>query len=164
MFTPATQIAVSSTFAGAALSGARLVDGTPKAFVFGDIKNERVSVSGFTGRITRLRFFDAPSYTGRTPASVTVYSSPNAQMSLRPADYSKIGIFALPVVGDAYENQTSPAAHPDAGDPVAHPSAVIGFCDLSGLAIPAGTKSLLLDLSKSDGYGDGLSEIQAFTH
>ncbi len=162
VFTPATQVAVSSTFAGAALSGARLADGTPKAFVFGDIKNERVSFSGFTGRITRLRFFDAPSYTGRTPASVTIYSSPDAQASLRPADYIKLGTFPLPVAGDAYEQQTSPAAHPDAGDPAARPSAVIGFCDLGGLAIPAGTKSLLLDFSKTDGDGDGLSEIQAF--
>jgi lysophospholipase L1-like esterase len=164
VFTPAAHVAVSSTFAGAALSGARLVDGTPKAFVFGDIKNERVSISGFTGRITRLRFFDAPSYTGRTPASVTIYSSPNVQTSLRPSDYAEIGTFPLPVVGDAYESQTLPAAHPDAGDPVAHPRAVIGFCDLGGLAIPACTKSLLLDFSKSDGYGDGLSEIQAFAH
>ena len=162
VFTPATKVAVSSTFAGAALSGSRLVDGTPRAFVFGDVKSERVSLSGWTGAIGRLRFFDAPSYTGRTPATVTIYSSPAAQASLNPADYVKLGAFPLPVVGDAYEGRTSPAAHPDAGDPVAHPAATIGFCDLAGLKVPAGTRSLLLDFSKSDGYGDGLSEIQAF--
>jgi len=163
LFTPAMTVTVSSTFAGVALAGARLVDGTPKAFVFGDIKSERVSFSGISGPITRLRFFDAPSYTGRTPAQVTVYASPAAQTSLYPSDYVSVGTFPLPVVGDAYEGRTDPPAHPDPGDPVAHPAATIGFCDLDGLKIPAGTRSLLLDFGKTDGDGDGLSEIQAFS-
>ncbi len=161
IFTPATHVAVSSTFQ-MPLPGARLVDGTPKAFVFGDIQSERVSLTGFTGPIGRLRFFDAPSYTGRTPATVTVYASPKAQSSLRPADYQKVGTYLLPVVGDAYEQRTSPAAHPDAADPVAHSEATVRFCDLDKLPIPAGAHSLLLDFSKAEGYGDGLSEIQAF--
>lgn len=161
LFTPAMTVAVSSAFQPP-LPGSRLVDGTPKAFVFGDIKSERVSLSGFTGSIGRLRFFDAPSYTGRTPATVTLYASPKAQSSLNPTDYQKVGTYPLPVVGDAYEQRTSPAQHPDAADPVAHPEATIGFYDLDKLPIPATSKSLLLDFSKSTNYGDGLSEIQAF--
>lgn len=161
LFTPATKVAVSSTFQ-TPLPGSRLVDGTPKAFVFGDIKSERASLSGFIGPIGRLRFFDAPSYTGRTPTTVTIYASPNAQSSLNTADYQKIGTYPLPVVGDAYEQRTSPAQHPDAADPVAHSEATLGFYDLDKLPIPATSKSLLLDFSKSTDYGDGLSEIQAF--
>ncbi len=162
LFSPADTVAVSSTFAGVALPGTRLVDGTPKAFVFGSPALERVSISGFHGPIGRLRFFDAPSYTGRTPGHVTVYCSPSAQTSLKPGDYGKVGAFVLPVVGDAYEDQTTPAAHPDADDPASHPAATVGFCDLGGLHIPPQTRSILLDFSKPGGDGDGLSEIQAF--
>ncbi len=161
LFTTAASVTVSSTF-NPPISGFRLVDGTPKAFVFGDIQSERVSVSGFTGPIGRLRFFDAPSYTGRTPATVTIYASPKAQSSVNTADYQKVGTYSLPVVGDAFEQRTFPAQHPDAADPFAHPKSTIHFCDLDKLPIPAGAHSLLLDFSKTDGYGDGLSEIQAF--
>ena len=162
LFRPADKVAVSSTLPGHALPETLLVDGTPKAFVFGSVGSERVSISGFHGPIGRLRFFDAPSYTGRTPGTVTIFCSPSVQTSLRQADYRKLGTFSLPVVGDAYENPTLPPAHPDAGDPFSHPAATIGFCDLDGLHIPPGTQSVLLDFSKLGGYGDGLSEIQAF--
>ena len=96
------------------------------------------------------------------PAQVTLSYSPSKQNSLSPGDYTKLGTYPLPVVGDVYETPTAPAAHPDAGDPVSHPTALIGFCDLDGLHIPPGTQSVLLDFSKSGDYGDGLSEIQAF--
>jgi len=162
VFSSSDTVTVSSTFAGSPLPGPRLVDGTPKAFVFGSPSSERVAISGFHGQIGRLRFFDTPSYTGRTPGHVTVYASPAPHGSLKPGDYSRIGDYPLPTVGNAYENQTSPAAHPDAADPASHPAATIGFYDLNGLHIPPGTQSLLLDFSKSSGDGDGLSEIQAF--
>ena len=162
LFSPVDTVVVSSTLAGQALPGARLVDGTAKAFVFGSVDSERAGISGFHGPIGRLRFFDAPSYTGRTPGTVTIFYSPSARTSLSQADYTKLGTFALPVVGDVYENKTLPAAHPDPGDPFSHPAATIGFCDLAGLHIPPGTQSVLLDFSKLGGYGDGLSEIQAF--
>ena len=160
LFSSSDMVAVSSAFAS--LPGSRLVDGTAKAFVFGSGSSERVSISGFHGPLGRLRFFDTPSYTGRTPGQVTIYYSPTRQSSLTPGDYQKMGVFPLPVVGDAYESKTQPAAHPDAGDPASHPAATIGFCDLNGLPLPPGTQSLLLDFSKSGGDGDGLSEIQAF--
>ena len=162
IFDPTDKVAVSNAFASAAFSGSHLVDGTNKAFVFGNASNERVSLSGFHRAIGRLRFFDTPSYTGRTPAQVTIYCSAAAQTSLNPGDYTKIGTFTLPVVGDTYANPTLPAAHPDASDPACHPAAAIDFCDLDGLSIPSGTRSLLLDFSKTGGDGDGLTEIQAF--
>jgi len=162
LFSLADKVIVSSTFAGAALPGSRLVDGTSKAFVFGSAGSERVSISGFHGPIGRLRFFDTPSYIGRTPGTVTIFYSLSVQTSLNQTDYRKLGTFTLPVVGDAYEHQTLPAAHPDAGDPVSHPAAVIGYCDLDGLSVPADAQSVLLDFSKLGGDSDGLTEIQAF--
>jgi lysophospholipase L1-like esterase len=162
VFSPATRVTVSNSFSGGAFSGAALVDGSNKAFVFGDAHNERVNLTGFNSAIGRLRFFDTPSYTGRTPGSVTVYYSASAQSSLTLGDYTKLGVFPLPAVGDVYEHPTSPVSHPDAGEPASHPAAVIGFCDLEGLKIPAGTQSVLLDFSKNGGDGDGLTEVQAF--
>ncbi len=162
VFGPSDTVTVSNAFAGSAFKGAQLVDGTEKAFVFGDGAQERVSISGFHGPVGRLRFFDTPSYTGRTPQRVTISYSTARQTSLNPADYTPLGAFPLPAVGDAYPYQTSPAAHPASGDPAVHPAAVIGFGDLDGLAIPAGAQSVLLDFSKGGGDGDGLSEIQAF--
>ncbi len=162
VFSPAAHALVSNAFAGGAFTGAALIDRTPKAFVFGDARAERVGISGFQSAIDRLRFFDTPSYTGRTPAAVTVYYSASAQSSLRPQDYTRVGTFPLPVAGDTYETKTSPPAYPVASEPASHPAAVIGFCDLDGLHIPPGTRSILLDFSKRSGDGDGLSEIQAF--
>jgi hypothetical protein len=162
VFSAGTSVAVSNSFASAAHSGGNLVDGTRRAFVFGDAAAERVALGGFHGPISRLRFFDAPSYTGRTPASVTIYYSASTRPSLETGDYTKLGTFPLPVVGDEYENPTRPPEHPDAGEPASHPGATIGFCDLDGLSIPADAQSLLLDFSKGGGDADGLKEIQAF--
>ena len=162
VFRPTDQVTVSNSFDSPAFVGSQLVDGTDKAFVFGDARREIVSISGFRSAIQRLRFFDTPSYTGRTPTHVTVYSSTTKQTSLNPKDYALSGTFPLPVVGDTYTNQTTPAAHPDAGDPASHPAAVISFTDLNDLHVPADTQSILLDFSKGAGDGDGLTEIQAF--
>ncbi len=170
VFGPSDTVTVSNAFT-AGLSGSDLVDGTDRAFVFGNIADERVSISGFRSAIGCLRFFDTPSYTGRTPGSVTVYYSPSLQTSLDPKKYTKLGSYALPTfgpvappaVGDLYETQTDPPAHPNPDDVKSQPAAIIDFDDLDHLAVPPGTRSLLLDFSKSTGYGDGLTEIQAFT-
>ena len=77
LFTPALAVTVSNTFPGSVFARKNLVDGTNKAFVFGDGKSERVSLSGFpvTAALHRLRFFDTPSYTGRTPGQVTLFAA-----------------------------------------------------------------------------------------
>jgi lysophospholipase L1-like esterase len=169
VFAPSDKVAVSNVFAPG-MPGHNLVDGTNHAFVFSNIADERVSISGFHSAIQCLRFFDTPSYTGRIPGNVTVYYSASVQTSLDPKDYTRLGSFTLPTtgvfpppsVGDIYENETNPAAHPASSDVKSQRTAVIDFDDLDHLSIPAGTQSLLLEFSKTMGYGDGLTEIQAF--
>jgi hypothetical protein len=162
LFGTSCQVAASPAFAGGAFYPGNLLDGTNRAYVFGKSSDERVTISGFKGPIARLRFFDTPSYTGRTPGHVTVAYARTATTSLKPGDYTALGTYPFPVVGDAYESKTNPASHPAAGDPASHPDSVIGFCEIGGLEIPADAKSILLDFSKMGGDGDGLTEIQAF--
>ncbi|MDQ2687818.1 MAG: hypothetical protein M3Y28_08130, partial [Armatimonadota bacterium] len=162
VFVPSDTVMASGAFAGGAFTAAHLTDGTSKAFVFGDAAQERVSISGFHGPIGRLRLFDTPSYTGRTPHQVTIYASSAKQTSLEPGRYAKIGTFPLPTTGDAYPTPTVPPVHPSQSEPAVRPDAMVSYVDLSGLPLPAGTQSVLLDFSKSGGDGDGLSEIQAF--
>lgn len=169
IFSHSVHVVVSNTLTPA-FSGTNLVDRTNHAFVFADIHNEWVSLSGFHSAIGCLRFFDTPSYTGRTPGQVTIYYSTTDRTSLNPHDYIKRGRFTLPTlggypppaVGDLYENPTVPPDHPNPTELKSQPSAVIDFDDLEQLALPPNTRSLLLDFSKSNNYGDGLTEIQAF--
>ncbi len=145
---------------GPAFVAGNLCDGTSKAFVWKDGGNERVSLTGFQGPIERLRFFDTPSYTGRTPRKVTVYAADKEQNSLEMRDYTKIGEFVIPGAGDKFETATNPPVFPDQGEPAAHPDAVVNFSEVA-VKIPATAQSLLLDFSKAGGEGDGLSEIEA---
>ena len=162
LFSPTQTVTASNAFDNPALGANHLIDGTSKAFVWGKSDDEKVSVSGFQSAIGRLRFFNTPSYTGRTPHHVTIYASSTRENSLDPKQYTKIGAFDLPVKGDAFGTLTMPPVNPDQSEPAVRVQSVISYCDLDGLKIPAGTQSLLLDFSKSGGDGDGLSEIQAF--
>jgi len=161
LFKPSNTVLASAAFAPAFVP-AQLVDGTSKAWVFAGAKQQLVSVSGFKGAIGRLRFFNTPSYTGRTSQKVTIYASSARKNSLKPGDYTKIGAFSLPVEGDNYKNPTNPVVYAEMSEPAARPNAAISYSDLDGLKIPAGTQSLLFDFSKSGDDGDGLTEIQAF--
>ena len=165
LFGPADTVTASNIFNGSAFAPGSLVDGTPKAFVFGDSSKEIVAISGFHGAVARLRFFDAPAYGGRTPVSVTLYYSPSVQASLLPSDYTKLGTYPLPVSPanpDVYPTPTQPAEHPDPSEPAPQPDRTISFVDLDGLHLPATAETVLLDFSKPHGDGDGLSEIQAY--
>ena len=161
LFNSSNTIVASASFAPAFVP-ANLLDGTSKGWVFGDARQEKVSISGFKGAIERLRFFDTPSYTGRTPHRVTISASARAQNSLKSSDYTKIGTFPIPSKADLFQNPTNPTVYADMGEPAAHSNSALSYSDLGGLHIPPGTQSLLLDFSKSGDDGDGLSEIQAF--
>jgi hypothetical protein len=161
----------SGADASTAFSAANLLDGTTGAFRFGNGTGaQRLAVSNFNAAVHTLRFFDAPSYVDRTPASVTVYYSPLKQLALTPASYAPLGTFALPTdntggaaQADGYRTPTSPADHPRPTDPGANPAATVRYAELTGLTIPPGTQSLLLDFGVDlAGLGFGLTEIQAF--
>jgi hypothetical protein len=172
LFDGTVTLNVSGTFANAAFVAGNLVDGQNNAFVFddgGDVIRE-LSISGFNSAIAMLRIFDTPSYTERVALSVDLYYSAVSQTSLLTADYTFEGTYALgPTANiggtgahDVYTTLTSPADHPDAGEPGAKTGATIGYADVTGLSIPNGTQSILLVLTGSSSNGIGISEIQAF--
>ena len=171
LFGPAQTINVSGASANSAFAAANLLDNSNAAFVFNDgTSPQRLSVSSFNAAIHTLRFFDTPSYLDRAAGSVTIYYSPLNQASLMPPGYTLLGTFNLSpannsgtTAGDVYTIPTNPADHPRATDPGANPSATISFAQISGLNIPPGTRSILLDFGANPaGLGFGLSEIQAF--
>src|SRR5438445_3809141 len=78
----ATQTAnASSTDANGAFAAANVLDGSNTAFLFADgSTTQRLAISNFDAAITKLRFFDAPSYTERAAFSVTIYYSSAKQL------------------------------------------------------------------------------------
>ncbi|HEY7116328.1 MAG TPA: glycoside hydrolase family 76 protein [Tepidisphaeraceae bacterium] len=171
LFGAGLTVNVSGSSTSAAFAPANVVDGSNAAFAFNDSAGtQRMSIAGFNTAIHTLRIFDTPSYLDRAAGAVTIYYSRVNQASLIPAAYTLLGTFGLaPVnrggtsVGDAYPTPTSPADHPRASDPSSNPAATIGFSQLTGLNIPPGARSILLDFGVNPaGLGFGLSEIQAF--
>jgi hypothetical protein len=171
LFGPGQTVNASSADASTAFAAASVVDGTTGAFRFGNGSvPQRLAVSNFNAAVHTLRFFDTPSYADRAPGSVTIYYSPLKQLALTPASYAPLGTFVLPTdntggaaQGDVYRTPTSPADHPRATDPSANPAATVHYAELTGLTIPPGTQSLLLDFGINPaGLGFGLTEIQAF--
>ena len=170
LFGPGQSVHVSGTDASPAFTAANLVDGTSGAFRFNNGSGaQRLAVSNFNAAITTLRLYDAPSYADRAPFLITVYHSPLKQLSVTPAGYALLGTFSLPTIntggaaqGDVYPTPTDPPDYPRATDPLSDPTRTIGYAELSGLAIPPGTQSILLDFGANPaGLGFGLSEIQA---
>jgi hypothetical protein len=170
LFGPTQTANAISTNANPAFAAANLVDGTNAAFRFADGAGaQRLAISNFNAAITTLRFFDTPSYADRAAPLVTIYYSPIRQMSLLPAGYTLLGTFTLPTTntgggspGDVYQTPTSPPDHPKPTDPLANPTATISYDELDNLAIPPGTRSILLDFGANPaGLGFGFSEIQA---
>src|SRR4030095_7759848 len=104
-----------------------------------------------------------PSYNDRAAPSVTIYYSRVKQLSLTPASYTLLGAFSLPVAntggaayGDSYLWATSPVDPPRAGDPLVNTAATIHYAELTGLHIPPGTRSILLDFGINPaGFGFG---------
>jgi len=143
-----------SVATSSAAGAARLVDGSPAAFTFADGKEEteRVSISGFQIPVKQglrtLRFYDDGSgfTSGRTPNHVTLYFSPKNQSDLSPSSYTRLGGFAL-----TFKNTDETDAA----------MAKFHVATLSGLAIPASARSLLLDFGLN-GNGFIISEIQGF--
>jgi hypothetical protein len=171
LFGPAQTVNVSGSSANAAFAAANVVDGSNASFVFNDAGTgaQRMSIAGFNAAVHTLRFFDTPSYPDRAAGAVTIYYSRLNQASLIPGAYTLLGSFGLSAVntsgtsvGDAYLTPTSPADHPRASEPGSNPAATIAFTQISGLNIPPGTRSILLDFgANAGGIGFGLSEIQA---
>jgi hypothetical protein len=170
LFGPAQAVSVSGADANAAFAPANVLDGTDAAFRFANSPSPyRLAISNINAAIHTLRFFDAPSYTDRAAPTVTIYYSPFKQLALTPASYVRLGTFTLPTVntgggsaGDIYTIATSPADHPKASDPSANPAATIRFAQITGLTIPPGTQSILLDFGFNvAGLGFAFSEIQA---
>jgi Glycosyl hydrolase family 76 len=171
LFGPAQTVNASSTNPNAAFATANVVNGTNAAFLFGDGTGpQRLAISNFDAAINTLRFFDTPSYFDRAASAVTIYYSAVKQLSLLPANYISLGSFSLPTTnlggtaqGDVYQTATNPADHPRSSDPGASPGAVIHYDQLTGLNIPAGTQSILLDFGANPaGIGFGFTEIDAF--
>jgi hypothetical protein len=170
LFGPAPAVHASGTDASAAFAPANALDGTSAAFRFANASApQRLAVSNLNAAVHTLRFFDTPSYADRAAPSVTVYYSPLKQLALTPASYARLGTFTLPTANvggaapaDVYLTPTSPADHPRASEPGAVPAATVRWSQLTGLTIPPGTQSLLLDFGiNSAGLGFGFSEIQA---
>jgi hypothetical protein len=163
LFAPAQSVNASSTNPNAAFAAINVVDRSNAAFRFADLSGpQRLAISNFNAAINTLRFFDTPSYSGSTASSVTIYYSPARQLALTPASYTELGVFALPTTSGVYQTPTSPADHPRATDPGGNPALTIDYDQLTGLTIPAGTQSILLDFgSNPTGLGFGFSEIQA---
>jgi hypothetical protein len=149
-------------------------------FVFGDyarfsdppvnpsVNDQRMSITGFsdpTG-IGSLRFFDGANYeVGRVATQVTIYYSKSAATgnSLNLSDYHVLnGGVAYTLSADLNSNN----GYQDGTDVATG----INYDELTGLSIPIGTKSILLDFgAERDGYnastyftGAGFAEIQAF--
>ena len=170
LFSGAQSVHASSTDRNAAFTAANLFDGTNAAFLFDNVTvPQRLAVSNFNAAIHTLRFFDTPSYTERAAFSVSVYYSPVRQLSLAPASYTPLGTFTLPVTnvggapqGDVYQTATNPPDHPRPTDPFVNPADTVHFDEVTGLTIPHGTQSLLLDFGTNPaGFGFGFTEIQA---
>ena len=138
LFGLAQTVHVSGASSTAGFAASNVVDGTGAAFVFNDGTGpQRLSVSNFNSAIDTLRFFDAPGLASRRPTLVAVYHAPVKQAALTPASYKPLGTFNL--------------------------SAAAGFSELTGLKLPAGTESLLLDFGTNPaGVGFAIGEIQAF--
>jgi len=171
LFGPAQTVSFSTADGDAAFHPTNLLDGTTAAFRFGSgTAGQRLAVSNFNAAVHTLRFFDTPSYTDRAASTVTVYYSPLKQLALTTASYAALGTFSLATdnvgggaQGDVYRTPTSPADHPRATDPSANPAATVHYAELTGLTIPTGTQSVLLDFGVNPaGLGFGFTEIQAF--
>ncbi len=167
---------VSSTFNAPQFAASQLVDGTSASFVFADGNaNEYANISGFNvaagTTLSSLRFFDEPGYYNRTAPSVTIYASATGVTVLDPANagYTTIGTFALPYgpnngpqTPDDYQTATNPAdTSPN------NLGGTVYYDTLSGLSIPAGTKSILFSFAQDPNFvggpgGTSLSEIQGF--
>jgi hypothetical protein len=168
LFSSADTVTVSSTLDPALYPVSALLDHSGSgAFVFNDdglntVEYQSMSISGFDSAIDSLSIYDYYG-PGRNPDSVIISYSSTAQTSLDPSDYTALNgglAYALPKNANGYINTTSPAL-PDGGE-----GRYITYDTLSGLAIPAGTQSILLsfDTVESSGtfYGGAFSEIQAF--
>ena len=172
IFNGSETIDTTNAFGHPAISvQSHVVDGTNSSFVFADAGPvQTMSISGFNSAIDTLRFFDTPHYGARLAGAVKVSYSSTSQNSLDPTAYTFVGDYTLagfdadvPPDGnnDRYTNPTTD--HPSANDPATNESLFINYEDASGLGIPAGTQSILLEFSSTGvTQGLGISEIQAF--
>jgi hypothetical protein len=130
------------------------VDGTVSPFVFSDADAApTLTISGVSSTINTVRFFDTPQFTGRTPSSVVISTSPDG------TTFNILGTYALPT--DTTHTNYQTASSDTAG------GATIDYDTLTGLSLPSGTTSLqfaFTPYTDSTGFtnGPGLSEIQGF--
>ena len=173
-----TTVTASNVFAGNATVGtpSNLTDGAAGAFAFADPSTgnpESVSLTGFNSAIGTLRFFDAPAFTGRTSPSVTVGYSTVANAGLN-GTYTFVNggaplLLATSNNGNDYATLTT---GPEVmTGPGSNGSQNILFSDLTGLNIPTGTQSLLLNFTAPPSEvvggttfnnGAAFTEIQGF--
>jgi hypothetical protein len=149
--------AASSTVYGGFAPASALVGSTLNAppFIFADNQsNYYINFSGLNGTsLSAIRLFD-DGWDQRTPTNVSVYYSSANTTSLNPGDYHALGATTLNVTNDNYDNQTSNASE------VGQRGTPIHYADVAS-AIPAGTRSVLLELSCANpGWGGALQQVQ----
>lgn len=172
IFDGSLTVTASSTFSAFNFNPNLVVDGTTDGHVFADTGGEPqfMSITGFNASIDTLRFFDQPQFSERVAPGVTIYYSSVSTTSLVPGDYTLLGSFVLPTLNiqndpgggdDIYATPTFDPIDISSGNQGGNGS-VINYAELTGLGIPAGTQSILLNLDNNL-FGTGLSEIQAYS-
>lgn len=151
-FTSSTD--VTSSGGGQTVSSA--FDGTSQYFSFNATSNDSLAITGLNGAtgIDTLKFcFPSTAGSQRMPAvsiyySTTDYTSAGSSTALNSANYTRLGSSSYAL----YQSGASPVTTQPDGLQVA---------TLSGLAIPAGVKSILFKFDASQA-NPWLAEIQAF--
>jgi hypothetical protein len=149
--------ATSSTVYGGFSPASALVNSAANAtpFIFADNQpNYYVNLSGLNGTsLSAVRLFD-DHWDSRTPTTVSVYYSSANTASLNPGDYHALGATTLTVTNDSYDNLSS---NPN---DVGQTGTTVHYADVPS-AIPAGTKSILLELTCANPVNGGaLQQIQ----
>lgn len=115
--------------------------------------DQRIAVTGFNSQIGDLRFYLGIGDPVRFPGTLTAYYSTLSTTSLDPSNSAYTATNGGTLVSTLV--LTPALLTPVAGDPNS------GYFDLAVNA-PVGTKTLLLDVGPANGFGDRISELQAF--